>query len=667
MKLLAPAGNLESLKTAILNGADEVYLGINNFNARNNIDGFTLENLKEAVDFAHVYGVKVMLAINILFKDEELNEALKIVVDTNNLGVDAFIIQDLGLAVLIKENYPSIILHASTQMGIHNLNSAKWAENFGFKRIVLSRETSLEEIKLIHENTNLEIEYFVQGALCVSFSGNCYLSSYLFDASGNRGKCKQLCRLPYQFFENDKKISDGYLLSAKDFNMINRLKDLEDAGVMSLKIEGRARRPFYVGMATREYRKALDGQKFDEENLKIAFNREYTEGYFNGNSNIISKYNNHIGVEIGKVTKVNVGKNFTEFVFTSNRKLSKKSAVKLFNKNDEEISTISLFDLTEISKGVYKATTTQKVGKDAKVNLISDIDLENQILSYTKKLPVEIEIFAFEGKNIKANIKYQNINFEFVGEICESAKNSPLTEKDFEKCFEKSSIFAPKLKLHLQSIFLPLKSLNDFRRNIYVKLIVSLTKNTNPILEFKPARINKKFKKFEDFEYVFDIKEKYSAKNIIFSPETYSFELIKNFKEKCEQQNKTPYLDLPNFATDEDISLLKEIIDKTKIKVIANNYYALNLTDDFVCGPMLNVYNSISASFLDKPIVVAESEITKKVPAPFMTLRHCPIKQNTGHDCKTCKYNNNYYFVMQNGKKLKLTRKKLSSCTFYLV
>ena len=170
MKLLAPAGNFDSLKAAVFNGADEVYLGINNFNARNNINGFTLENLKEAVDFAHVYGVKVFLAINILFKDEELNDALQTLVKANNMGVDAFIVQDLGLAKLVKQNYPSIILHASTQMGIHNLEGAKWAENFGFSRVVLSRETSLDEIENIHKNTNLEIEYFVQGALCVCFS-----------------------------------------------------------------------------------------------------------------------------------------------------------------------------------------------------------------------------------------------------------------------------------------------------------------------------------------------------------------------------------------------------------------------------------------------------------------------------------------------------------------
>jgi len=197
MKILSPAGNFQSLKLAVYNGANEVYLGVNEFNARNNIDGFTIQTLKEAVDFAHLYGVKVDLAVNILFTNEEIQSALDLVVDAYNLGVDAFIVQDLGLAKIIHDNYPQIELHASTQMGIHNLEGVKNITQFGFTRVVLARETPLEEIKRIRDNSNIEIEFFVQGALCVSFSGNCYLSSYMLNASGNRGRCKQLCRLPF--------------------------------------------------------------------------------------------------------------------------------------------------------------------------------------------------------------------------------------------------------------------------------------------------------------------------------------------------------------------------------------------------------------------------------------------------------------------------------------
>ena len=172
MKLLSPAGNLECLKVAVYNGADEVYLGLNDFNARNNIDGFNFDTLKEGVLFAHAYGVKVLLAINILFTDQEMQSAVDTVVKAYNLGVDAFIVQDLGLASILHKNYPFIELHASTQMGIHNLEGVKFIQQFGFTRVVLARETPLSEIKRIRSNSSIEIEYFCHGALCVSFSGN---------------------------------------------------------------------------------------------------------------------------------------------------------------------------------------------------------------------------------------------------------------------------------------------------------------------------------------------------------------------------------------------------------------------------------------------------------------------------------------------------------------
>ena len=348
MKILSPAGNFESLKMAVFNGADEVYLGISDFNARNNIEGFSIDTLKEAVDFAHLFGVKVHLAINILFSDDELQSALDVVYQSLNLGVDAFIVQDLGLISLINKLYPQAEIHLSTQMGIHNLEGILALRDYKFKRVVLSRETPLEEIKRIKENTDVEIEYFAQGALCVSFSGNCYLSSYTQSASGNRGKCKQLCRLPFTFSKNGKKLKKGYLLSAKDFNMLNRLSDLEKAGVDAIKIEGRARRPYYVAVATKQYYNALNGLKTDLEQIKLAFNRNYTEGYFNGNGKIISDVQSHIGIFVGKVYKVKNGKKFNEIYFSSSREISAKSTLKFFFKNEEK--TVSAFDLKQWGK-----------------------------------------------------------------------------------------------------------------------------------------------------------------------------------------------------------------------------------------------------------------------------------------------------------------------------
>lgn len=663
MKILSPVGSFDSLKMAVFNGADEVYLGITDFNARA-VNGFTFDQLKEVVTFSHTYGVKVLLAVNILFKDNELQKALDLVVDSYNIGVDAFIVQDFGLVNLIHNNFPQIELHASTQMGIHNLEGVKAIEKYGFKRVVLARETSLSEIKRIREGSDIEIEYFAHGALCVSFSGNCYLSSYMCDASGNRGRCKQLCRLPYKLYKGDKKLADGYLLSAKDFNMLDRIDDLKRSGVDVLKIEGRARRPFYVAMATKAYRDAIDGKKVDTQNLALAFNRGFTEGYFNGNGNIISGYNNHIGVRVGKVTKVNLGKKFNEVYFDSNRPVSKKSLLKVFVDGKEKTS-FTAFDLTELSKGKYKTTTTVKVPL-GDLHLVVDNGNEEEVLNTTSRVTADIFVTAIAGQKITADINCRGYHILSYGEICDEAKSNPLSENEIKDNFNKSEIFNAKIKCKLRNAFLPKQKLNEFRRNTFALIQEKLTELNFPKLQKIKIDTNCNFKKLSDISYIKTTSNDFLTKNIVFSPETYTLENAEKFIKKCKSKNATPYLDLPNFALKEDIELLKDIIGKTKIAVVANNYYALDFDTDIVIGGGLNVYNSVSASAFDRPVLCAESNISTRIKMPYMTLRHCPMKSHLNATCSSCPYSEGYYYVMENGKRLTLTRKKLSTCTFYL-
>ena len=474
MKVLSPVGNFESLKTAIYNGADEVYLGINDFNARN-INSFTLETLESAVDFAHIYGVRVFLAINVLFDNDQLGDALEKLVKAYNLGVDAFIIQDLGLAYTVHKHYPQIELHASTQMALHNLEGVKNVLKYGFKRVVLSRETPLDEIKRIHDECDVEIEYFVQGALCVSFSGNCYLSSYLFDASGNRGKCKQLCRLPYTLQFGDKTVKKGYLLSAKDFNMIDRLTDLKNAGVTSLKIEGRARRPYYVGVATRQYRNAVDGKPFDQQELQLAFNRGYTQGYFNGNDKIISKTQSHLGIMVGKVIKVENGKKFNLVTFTSNVGLSPKSTFKLFD-GDQETTTLTAYDLKQVGVSTWTLTTTQKVANGLTVRLILDDKKETELSNFVNKRPINLNFELISGKRAKATASLNGVEVEVYGEECVKSLSRPLTENELKDCFAKNEYFAPnEVSVRTDGVFMAKSQLNAFRREIYEQLTNALT------------------------------------------------------------------------------------------------------------------------------------------------------------------------------------------------
>ena len=659
MKILSPAGDMDSLKVAVFNGADEVYLGVKDFNARN-IEGFSLETLKQAVDFAHVFNVKVNLTVNILFNDEEIQSALNLVVDAYNLGVDAFIIQDIGLACLINKNYPQIEMHASTQMGIHNLEGVKEIEKLGFKRVVLARETSLEEIRRIRENSNIEIEYFCQGALCVSFSGNCYMSSYLHDASGNRGKCKQLCRLPYSFRFNNKEIKNGYLLSAKDFNMLENLKDLQSSGVDVLKIEGRARRPYYVGVATQIYKQAINGENFNIEDLMLGFNRGYTAGYFNGNSNIISNKQNHIGVQIGKVEKLKQGKKFNEIFISSDREISTKSILKFINGVDEVV--VTAFDIKNAGD-LFRITTTQKVNIGDRVNLISDYEKEQNLLNEKLRRKIKIKLEAKPNQPIKVEIELNSEIFVVEGEICAEAKNQPINEENLKLNFNKSELFEAVLDCKVENVFLPKQKLNDFRRKVFEILFNLLTDKKIKKLNKKSTNINKNIKKFNNFQEVFKINEELTAKNIIYTPEIFDLKNIQEFKQKCEKENKKAYLNLPNFALKEDVEMLRTIVEKTKIPVVINNLYALDFNTEKIVGGGINIFNSLSAQYFDLPYIQAEGG---DYQMPYMTLRHCPMKEHLNGSCANCPYKDGYEYVMQNGKRFKLKRQKMSTCTFFL-
>ena len=665
MKILSPAGNFDCLRAAVINGADEVYLGINEYNARNNVDGFTADTLKSAVDFARVYGVKVNLAINILFTDDELQSAFDTVIKAYNDGVDCFIIQDLALAKLLNDYYPEIEKHASTQMGIHNLEGVKAIEPYGFKRVVLARETPLKEIRRIKENSGVEIEYFAHGALCVSFSGNCYLSSYMLGASGNRGRCKQLCRLPYTLKKDGATLKKGYLLSAKDFNMTKRLKDLKLAGVDVIKIEGRARRAFYVATATKEYRRAIDGKIANQESLKLAFNREYTEGYFNGNGGMISELQNHVGISVGEVVKVNYGKKFNEVFFTSTRELHAKSTLKVF-RNGQETAVVSAYDLTKSGKN-YRLTTTAKIAVGDKINLISDAMLEDVAAGETKKVQVPIAISVKVGEPIKAVVSLLDKTVEIKGETLTAAIKQPLTVSELEDNFKKSEYFNASLSVEMGGdAFIRKQDLNEFRRLVFNRVYNELTEKYRRNLQTVKIKTNIPVKTFSDFEFVESEEENALSRNVVFSPDTYSVERVMAFKKRCESMGKCAYLDTPPFALKEDIELIRDIIDKTKIKVVANNYYALALDGVAVIGGGLNVYNTVTADIHGKEVITAERDFGSKKAFPYMTLRHCPFKSHLGFKCGDCTYNKGYELIADNGKRLKIKRKRLTDCTFYL-
>lgn len=688
MELLAPVGNFDSLKVAIYNGANAIYFGVNKFNARNNIDGFSLEDVENIVNFCHLRRVKVYLAINILFKDEELQSALDVVYMANNAGVDAFIVQDLGFASLIKEVYPKVVIHASTQLAVHNLQGVQMLQELGFSRVVLSRETSLEEINHISKNSNIEIEFFVQGALCVSFSGNCYMSSYLCGKSGNRGLCAQYCRHCYDFLKDGRTVSSGFLLSAKDICLLDKLKDLKQAGVLSLKIEGRARRPFYVGQVCKTYRKVLDNNfkctEKDYEDLALAFNREFTPAYFNGNIDIISNYSNHIGIKVGKVEKINFGRKFNEVFVKSKTVVNPKSVLKFYD-NKNEYATLSPYDIKP-SKSGFMFTTTSKLKTGLNVNLLNDAKLEEEILQ-NKKISIAIEVEAISEHKLK--LKYQDLTEEYF--VLEKSVNKSFSKIDCENCFNKNSEFDVKCNLITDGVFVLNSQINKVRNDFLEKIKNKIINNNFKINKLekinKNIKINLKNRRFYDinkfnFKIIKNINEfnlnLTTGENIIYSPEIYNEKDILKFNELMN--GACWYLDLPNYCTSNEIEFFNKVISKTNCGIVANNLSHLKYVTCKIGGSFLNVYNTKTIELLKDFgvlkffIAELESEDVENLKSDFeynfrdrvyMTLRFCPIKEYNKTDCNNCTFNNKYTYKL-NSKEFKLKRKRCNDCTFYL-
>ena len=315
VEILAPAGSMESLIAAMNKGADAVYLGGNKFSARAYASNFDNDNMIKAVDYVHSYGAKVYVTLNTILKENEIEEAVRYVGFLYEIGVDAIILQDLGLFKRIKEDYPDFEIHASTQMTIHNGEGALFFKERGFHRIVLCRELSVDEVKYISKDLGIETEIFVHGALCISYSGQCLMSSMIGGRSGNRGRCAQPCRMEYTLKGNTSGERKAYLLSPKDTCTIEDMKDIIDSGTYSLKIEGRMKRAEYVAGVVENYKNAVEKELYNTEynvskgkrELLQLFNRGgFSKAYLHKNVGMdMMSFKNprNTGVPLGKIEK----------------------------------------------------------------------------------------------------------------------------------------------------------------------------------------------------------------------------------------------------------------------------------------------------------------------------------------------------------------------------
>ena len=315
-ELLLPVGTREMLEAAVNNGADAVYFGVPHWNARGRTEDFSFEDVRDMIRYARIRGVRTFLAMNVLVFERELQELPEFLEKLISLEPDAFIIQDIGLARLIRAICPNQEIHASTQMTLASAESVNAVKSIGFNRAVLARELSLKEIASIKAATDLELEVFIHGALCVSYSGQCLTSENFGGRSANRGQCAQSCRLPYRIFVDGKEYRETdaqYLFSPHDLCALPKLKELEEIGVDSLKIEGRLKSPEYVAAVSRAYRKALNGTSLDAkdmEPLEVLFSRGLTTGFLEGDNHqelVDGTFSNHHGLFLGTVVKVDRG------------------------------------------------------------------------------------------------------------------------------------------------------------------------------------------------------------------------------------------------------------------------------------------------------------------------------------------------------------------------
>lgn len=497
IELLSPVGDLDCLKAAVQNGADCVYFGASNFSARAFASNF--DDLELAINYAKIRGVKTNLTLNTLIKNDEFEDAYNLAKKAYELGIDAIIVQDLGLATRLIKDFPDLPIHASTQMSIHNLQGTLKLQNLGFKRVVLARELCANEIEYICQNSNVEIECFIHGALCISYSGQCLFSSLVGGRSGNRGKCAQPCRLPYELVKNgNETIDKGFLLNTKDLCGLDYIPFLINAGVTSFKIEGRMKTPEYVATVTRIYRKyidlALSGNPYvidekDKKDLLQVFNRGLSSnGHLDKepNKNLIYPIKpNNMGLPLGIIQKYNKTKGhitlkLQEELYVGDCISTQKengsynvSELMVKNKNIKIGNIGNLVTIGRMKGNISVGDKVYKISsKVLKDNALNSFKTEN------RKIPLNIKLFIQNNKNISAVVNscykydlYKNLNFEYTSNIIPNTSiNKPLDKDTIIKQFSKTnnSIYEfKKIEIILDdNLFLPISSLNDLRRTI---------------------------------------------------------------------------------------------------------------------------------------------------------------------------------------------------------
>lgn len=480
-ELLAPAGSIDAFFAAISNGADAIYFGLNVFSARAYAKNFNKEECEFIVRYAHLRNVKVYCTMNTIVLEKELAEAFKTIDELAETQVDGIIVQDLALLDYITNNYSSLEAHVSTQVGIDDLEGIKFVKEMGATRVVLAREVSIQKIKEFKEQIDIQIETFVHGALCVSYSGNCFMSGLIGLRSGNRGRCVGSCRKLYTLLEEGIAINKSYLYSMKDLNTSEYIPDLKI--IDSLKIEGRMKEASYVAGIVRYYRNLLDGKESDKKDLFKNFQRTFTKGYLFGEdpkdiTNI--KKPNNFGYLIGEVVNVNK----KEVTIKLKDEVNQYDQIRIGDYLEEiSFPLIKIYDaknhLIASSNTIIKIILDEKVKVGDSVYKTKDVKYLSEIektypLEY-KRIPLNINVIAISGQPLILNLKYDDLFVEVKSDcLVEDAINHQVDEDNFQKLLSKLNDTPYYLnKLHIKkspNIFIPLGVISNLKRALIDEL-----------------------------------------------------------------------------------------------------------------------------------------------------------------------------------------------------
>lgn len=630
VEILAPAGSMESLIAAMNKGADAVYLGGNKFSARAYASNFDNDNMIKAVDYVHSYGAKVYVTLNTILKENEIEEAVRYVGFLYEIGVDAIILQDLGLFKRIKEDYPDFEIHASTQMTIHNGEGALFFKERGFHRIVLSRELSVDEVKYISKDLGIETEIFVHGALCISYSGQCLMSSMIGGRSGNRGRCAQPCRMEYTLKGNTSGERKAYLLSPKDTCTIEDMKDIIDSGTYSLKIEGRMKRPEYVAGVVENYKNAVEKELYNTEynvskgkrELLQLFNRGgFSKAYLHKNvgMDMMSfKHPRNTGVPLGKIEKngeivlkediaLGDGFRFRESGFSINKIITNGKEVKEAKRGER----VKIFP------------TAYKVGDEIFKSLDKKLfdSLEDSIKPYNRKISLKANVTFKVAEPLRISIEYNDKNYEFLGEVVEKAEKRPL-EKDRvidSLCKSGESAFKiDEIKFEaFEDGFIRVSDLNNLRREALEGVQKSITKSFRRKRPEKLDKINNIKSNDISLDIIYqcitreqlDTLIEEGVKDIIvdvFNRDKDAIK-VKDLIEVSKNKELNIYLKVPNIIKSEFnnvINIIEKVKEYIKGIVTVNVGIISNYQDEMIIigDYKLNIINSEALKFYQNEI-----------------------------------------------------------------